>query len=86
MLTTLFCVSDPYENGSSGDNSEDLMLDITNPVKRVEHHTSSEHEGTSPQDRDNFHGLWSNSSRYLSHTVYCMPALKLFYLSEFLWF
>ncbi|KAL9663510.1 hypothetical protein QQ045_018897 [Rhodiola kirilowii] len=55
--------SDAYENGSSGDNSEDLMLDITDPIKRVELQTSGQQGRiTSTQDRDSYHGLWSNSS------------------------
>uniref|UniRef100_A0A7N0UZN7 Myb-like domain-containing protein n=1 Tax=Kalanchoe fedtschenkoi TaxID=63787 RepID=A0A7N0UZN7_KALFE len=57
--------SDAYENGSSGDNSEDLMLDITNPIKKGDHQTWGQQgrTSTSNQDRENYHGLWSNSSR-----------------------
>lgn len=54
--------SDIYENGSSGDNSDDLMLDIRNP-RATE--LSGEHNGRSSvhQEKDYQYGLWSNSSR-----------------------
>ncbi|KAE8727419.1 hypothetical protein F3Y22_tig00005459pilonHSYRG00045 [Hibiscus syriacus] len=54
--------SDAFENGSSGDTSEDMMFDIQNP-RRSE--ISSVHQGRSSSSnaqQDN-HGLWSNSSR-----------------------
>ncbi|KAE8661891.1 putative transcription factor KAN2 [Hibiscus syriacus] len=55
--------SDAFENGSSGDTSEDLMIDIQNPrrseisVQQGRSSSSSAH-----QDKE-YHGLWSNSSR-----------------------
>lgn len=49
--------SDVYENGSSGDTSEDVMFDIQNP-RRSE---------ISIQQ-----GLWSNSSRLISFTFLCV--------------
>uniref|UniRef100_A0A7N0UMQ5 Myb-like domain-containing protein n=1 Tax=Kalanchoe fedtschenkoi TaxID=63787 RepID=A0A7N0UMQ5_KALFE len=55
--------SNAYENGSSGDNSEDLMLDITNSIRNGDHQTSGGKTSATNQDRDNYHGLWSNSSR-----------------------
>ncbi|GKV10650.1 hypothetical protein SLEP1_g21984 [Rubroshorea leprosula] len=54
--------SDAFENGSSGDTSEDLMFDIHNP-RRAE--LSSVQQGRSNvhhRDKDQYHGLWSNSS------------------------
>uniref|UniRef100_A0A5B6ZVH0 Putative transcription factor KAN2 isoform X2 n=1 Tax=Davidia involucrata TaxID=16924 RepID=A0A5B6ZVH0_DAVIN len=52
--------SDVLDNGSSGDNSEDIMFDIQNP-RRSE---LSIQQGTPNvyQDKD-YRGLWSNSSR-----------------------
>ncbi|XP_024994690.1 probable transcription factor KAN2 isoform X2 [Cynara cardunculus var. scolymus] len=54
--------SDIYENGSSGDNSDDIMFDIRNPRSTE---LSAEHGGRSsvPQEKDCQYGLWSNSSR-----------------------
>ncbi|KAJ8754443.1 hypothetical protein K2173_002894 [Erythroxylum novogranatense] len=51
--------SDVFNNGSSGDNSEDLMFDIQNPRRSDQ----STHQGRPSihQDKD-YHGLWSNSS------------------------
>nr|GEX94585.1 probable transcription factor KAN2 isoform X1 [Tanacetum cinerariifolium] len=51
-----------YENGSSGDNSDDIMFDIRNP-RTTE--LSAENGGRSSvnQDKDYQYGLWSNSSR-----------------------
>ncbi|KAJ9537019.1 hypothetical protein OSB04_029752 [Centaurea solstitialis] len=53
--------SDVLENGSSGDNSDDIMLGIQN--QRAE--LSTEHRGRSSvhQDKELQYGLWSNSSR-----------------------
>ncbi|KAJ9549612.1 hypothetical protein OSB04_022155 [Centaurea solstitialis] len=53
--------SDVYENGSSGDNSDDIMFDIRNP-RTTE--LSAENGGRSsvPQEKDCQYGLWSNSS------------------------
>ncbi|KAK3026689.1 hypothetical protein RJ639_041536 [Escallonia herrerae] len=48
--------SDLFENGSSGDTSEDLMLEIQNP-RRSDQGRTNVHP-----DKD-CHGLWSNSSR-----------------------
>ncbi|XP_052625155.1 probable transcription factor KAN2 isoform X2 [Lactuca sativa] len=55
--------SDIYENGSSGDNSDDIMFDIRNP--RPTDQLSTEHGGRSSvhQEKDCQYGLWSNSSR-----------------------
>lgn len=55
--------SDIYENGSSGDNSDDIMFDIRNPTRTTE--LSTEHGGRSSvnQEKDYQYGLWSNSSR-----------------------
>ncbi|KAF3449365.1 hypothetical protein FNV43_RR10093 [Rhamnella rubrinervis] len=51
--------SDVYENGSSGDTSEDLMLDIQNSRKSEQ--SSQQGRSSSAQDKE-YHGLWSNSS------------------------
>lgn len=51
--------SDGFENGSSGDTSEDLTLDVQNP-RRPE--VSIQQGRPTIQDKD-YHGLWSNSSR-----------------------
>ncbi|KAE8716238.1 putative transcription factor KAN2 [Hibiscus syriacus] len=56
--------SDAFENGSSGDTSEDLMIDIQNP-KRSEisvQQGRSSSSSNAHQDKE-YHGLWSNSSR-----------------------
>ncbi|KAK7252510.1 hypothetical protein RIF29_36498 [Crotalaria pallida] len=53
--------SDVYDNGSSGDNSDDLMFDINSsrrsdlPIKQGKPCVN--------QDKEYYHGLWSNSSR-----------------------
>lgn len=52
--------SDVFENGSSGDNSDDLMFEIPNQ-KRAEL-SSSVQQGRSSAHHDQY-GLWSNSSR-----------------------
>ncbi|KAF4383797.1 hypothetical protein F8388_023489 [Cannabis sativa] len=53
--------SDAYENGSSGDTTEDLMFDIQN-TRRSEQ--SPQQGRSSGQDKDyNSSALWSNSSR-----------------------
>ncbi|KAI3501567.1 hypothetical protein L1887_29445 [Cichorium endivia] len=54
--------SDIYENGSSGDNSDDIMFDIRNP-RTTE--LSAEPGGRSSvhPEKDYQYGLWSNSSR-----------------------
>ncbi|KAL3497899.1 hypothetical protein ACH5RR_040631 [Cinchona calisaya] len=48
--------SDVYENGSSGDNSEDLMFEVQNSRKLDQGRQNMQ------QDHQDFHGLWSNSS------------------------
>ncbi|KAK8537870.1 hypothetical protein V6N12_044012 [Hibiscus sabdariffa] len=56
--------SDAFENGSSGDTSEDLMIDIQNP-RRSEISVQQGRSSTSSnahQDKE-YRGLWSNSSR-----------------------
>ncbi|KAJ7953408.1 Transcription repressor KAN1 [Quillaja saponaria] len=52
--------SDIYDNGSSGDNSEDLILDIQN--SRRSELSIQQGRPSAHQDKD-YHGLWSNSSR-----------------------
>ena len=49
-----------YENGSSGDTSEDVMFDIQNP--RRSELSIQQGRGNVNQEKD-YHGLWSNSSR-----------------------
>ncbi|XP_071693284.1 probable transcription factor KAN2 [Rutidosis leptorrhynchoides] len=52
--------SDIYENGSSGDNSDDIMFDIRDP------RTTAENGGRSSVQQEKLdyqYGLWSNSSR-----------------------
>ncbi|PPS09826.1 hypothetical protein GOBAR_AA10825 [Gossypium barbadense] len=54
---------DAFENGSSGDTSEDMMFDIQNPRRSeisVQQGRSS--SSNAHQDKE-YHGLWSNSSR-----------------------
>ncbi|GMJ00236.1 KANADI 2 [Hibiscus trionum] len=56
--------SDAFENGSSGDTSEDLMIDIQNPRRSeisVQQGRSSS-SSNAHQDKE-YRGLWSNSSR-----------------------
>ncbi|XP_040989657.1 probable transcription factor KAN2 isoform X2 [Juglans microcarpa x Juglans regia] len=52
--------SDVFENGSSGDTSEDLMFDIHNP-KRLQLSVQQGRPLTT-QDHKDYRGLWSNSS------------------------
>ncbi|KAG2680337.1 hypothetical protein I3843_11G097100 [Carya illinoinensis] len=52
--------SDVFENGSSGDTSEDLMFDVQNP-RRPERSINQQGRPLTPQNKD-YHGLWSNSS------------------------
>ncbi|KAL7111174.1 hypothetical protein ACP275_05G071300 [Erythranthe tilingii] len=48
--------SDVYENGSSGDTSDDFLFDIQNMQK-------SDQKGRQINiDQDEYHGMWSNSS------------------------
>lgn len=54
--------SDMYENGSSGDNSDDIMLDIRNP-RTTELSAENGGRSSANQDKDYHYGLWSNSSR-----------------------
>jgi hypothetical protein len=50
-----------FENGSSGDTSEDLMFDnIPNP--RRPENSIQQGKPSTVQDKD-YRGLWSNSSR-----------------------
>ncbi|KAJ6946749.1 hypothetical protein NC651_001448 [Populus alba x Populus x berolinensis] len=51
--------SDVFDNGSSGDTSEDFMLDIENP-RRLDISKQPGRPGA-PQEKD-YHALWSNSS------------------------
>ncbi|XP_024021700.1 probable transcription factor KAN2 isoform X3 [Morus notabilis] len=52
--------SDAYENGSSGDTTEDLMFDIQNSRRSAEQSSQQERSGAN-QDKE-YRGLWSNSS------------------------
>ncbi|XVF52309.1 hypothetical protein PTKIN_Ptkin05aG0008300 [Pterospermum kingtungense] len=55
--------SDAFENGSSGDTSEDLMFDIQNPRRsEISVQQGRSASSNAHQDKD-YHGLWSNSSR-----------------------
>nr|XP_027085130.1 probable transcription factor KAN2 isoform X5 [Coffea arabica] len=56
--------SDIYENGSSGDNSEDLMFEVQN--SRKPELSVQQGRQNMQQDKD-LHGLWSNSSRRTSN-------------------
>lgn len=52
--------SDVYDNGSSGDTSDDLMFDI----KSSRRSDLSVKQGRSSVNQDKkYHGLWGNSSR-----------------------
>lgn len=51
--------SDVYENGSSGDTSEDVMFDIQNPRKSE---LSIQQGRPNVHQEKDYHGLWSNSS------------------------
>ncbi|XP_076929757.1 putative transcription factor KAN2 isoform X1 [Bidens hawaiensis] len=53
--------SDTYENGSSGENSDDIMFDM----RKTRTELSAENGGRSSdqQEQDYQYGLWSNSSR-----------------------
>ncbi|XP_057448665.1 probable transcription factor KAN2 isoform X2 [Lotus japonicus] len=53
--------SDVYDNGSSGDNSDDLMFDI-NSSRRPELSIKQGRSNVVNQEKE-CHGLWSNSSR-----------------------
>ncbi|GMJ12519.1 KANADI 2 [Hibiscus trionum] len=56
---------DAFENGSSGDTSEDMMFETQNPrrseISSVQQGRSS--SSNAQQDKEYHHGLWSNSSR-----------------------
>ncbi|XP_052171468.1 probable transcription factor KAN2 isoform X2 [Diospyros lotus] len=52
--------SEAYENGSSGDTSDDLMFEIRKPRKPE---LSVQQGRPSPHQEKDYHGLWSNSSR-----------------------
>ncbi|KAJ9135021.1 hypothetical protein P3X46_032245 [Hevea brasiliensis] len=51
--------SDVFDNGSSGDTSEDLMFEIQNSRSEL---SMQQGKPSGHQDKD-YHGLWSNSSR-----------------------
>lgn len=59
--------SDIYENGSSGDNSDqDLMFDVQNSRKsELSVHQGRPNTTTHHQDKDNYHALWTNNSSRL---------------------
>lgn len=51
---------DMFDNGSSGDTSEELMLETQNPRR----HDLPVQQGRSAlQEKGTYQGLWSNSSR-----------------------
>jgi hypothetical protein len=50
-----------FDNGSSGDTSEDLVFDIENP--RRSEMSMQQGRPNAHQDKD-YQALWSNSSRY----------------------
>ncbi|XP_039029848.1 probable transcription factor KAN2 [Hibiscus syriacus] len=53
---------DAFENGSSGDTSEDMMFDPRrSEISSVRQGRSS--SSSAQQDNQEYHGLWSNSSR-----------------------
>ncbi|ONI05911.1 hypothetical protein PRUPE_5G028400 [Prunus persica] len=58
--------SDVYENASSGDTTEDIMLDLQNPRRSCDQLSPAQQQGSrsTPQVQDNkeYYGLWSNSS------------------------
>lgn len=55
--------TDAYENGSSGDNSDDMMLEIHSLERKQSDEQQPVHgRPNSLHDKD-FHTLWSNSSR-----------------------
>ncbi|KAH7576486.1 hypothetical protein JRO89_XS01G0080900 [Xanthoceras sorbifolium] len=57
--------SDAFENGSSGDTSEDLMFDIQQQSRRPAELTIQQgrtNNNVHHQEKE-YHGLWSNSSR-----------------------
>ncbi|XVF13674.1 hypothetical protein REPUB_Repub08aG0228300 [Reevesia pubescens] len=55
---------DAFENGSSGDTSEDLMFDIQNSRRSSEISVQQGRSSSSNANQDKeYHGLWSNSSR-----------------------
>ncbi|GLU05371.1 hypothetical protein SLE2022_224730 [Rubroshorea leprosula] len=54
--------SDACENGSSGDTSEDLMFDIQNPRRSELSSVQQGRPNVHHQEKDQYHGLWSNSS------------------------
>nr|XP_043608182.1 probable transcription factor KAN2 isoform X2 [Erigeron canadensis] len=58
-------LSDIYENGSSGDNSDDIVLDNRNTRTTTELSSGENNGGRSSVhlEKDYQYGLWSNSSR-----------------------
>ncbi|KAB5564256.1 hypothetical protein DKX38_004310 [Salix brachista] len=66
--------SDVYDNGSSGDTSEDLIFDIQNP--RRSEMSMQQGRPNAHQDKD-YQALWSNSSRYYTTVpcllLFCLP-------------
>lgn len=60
---------DGYENGSSGDTSDDMFGNMQS--SRSSERPTLQHNRSSSnllQDKDYSHGLWSNSSRLLDFT------------------
>lgn len=70
--------SDVYENGSSGDTSEEMLFDVQNSRKSELSTVQQQGRQNLPQDKE-YHALWSNSSRlvcykliyYLSTNYFC---------------
>ncbi|WJX61664.1 hypothetical protein P8452_46732 [Trifolium repens] len=54
--------SDVYDNGSSGDNSDDIMFDINSSRRSSELSIKPQGRSSVNQDKECY-GLWSNSSR-----------------------
>ncbi|KAK6122559.1 hypothetical protein DH2020_043698 [Rehmannia glutinosa] len=56
--------SEAYENGSSGDTSDDFLFDIQNSQKSEVSVQKGRQIINIDQDKELYGGLWSNSSRY----------------------
>ncbi|KAF7809470.1 putative transcription factor KAN2 [Senna tora] len=54
--------SDVYDNGSSGDTSDELMFDMNNSTK-CDLSTKQGRQSVNNAENEYHHGLWSNSSR-----------------------
>ncbi|KAK6140964.1 hypothetical protein DH2020_025292 [Rehmannia glutinosa] len=65
--------SDVFENGSSGDTSDDFLFDIQNLHKSQLASTQQGRQIGMINDKD-YHGLWSNSSSLVSSDGYSREA------------